>query len=59
MAEDKKPALSERGRDCIELKGNLFFNADNATGDMEYGDGLIETSSLPTQLLRNSNELDV
>lgn len=51
MTEDKKPALSGRGQNSIELKGNIFFNSDNATGDMEDDDGLIEAGSLPAQLM--------
>lgn len=58
MAEDKKPALGERGQESIELKGDFFFKADNATGEMEDGYGLIETSCFPAELLRNSNEFD-
>lgn len=59
MSDDKKPALGGRGQNSIELKGNIFFNSDNATGDMEDDDGLIEAGSLPAQLLENSNEFDV
>lgn len=56
MTEDKKPALSGRRQNSIELKGNIFFDSDNATGDMEDDDGLIEAGCLPAQLLENSME---
>ena len=51
MTEDKKPALSGRGQNSIELKGNIFFDSGNATGDMEDDDGLIEAGCLSAQLI--------